>query len=284
MKRSNRGITFLSIIGIIIVLLLIANLFTPQLKMLIYPLIHNEIVPQKIQQMFITPTPVDMVKMKKDSLAQFYTGMVQAELDKDYEKQYEYNKPYLGTWVTKDEFIAYQKSWLDKKNIISHEMVIHDIKIDGNIGTIDRTRTFCYSKTCTGADREEDHQLKLFEYIDGKWSMPKDKQPSERALKAASYTVMAVNKNERHGKTSFGVKKDDVAIHFFAVALDSNLQKLITVEILIEKAKAEASRPIYNYQPPDINIEAPAVQQAPVNNSIRCTTNTIGSYTYTNCY
>lgn len=288
MKRSNIGVAFLSIVGIVIVLLLILNLVSPDWKKLINPIIHNSLIPQKIQQMFITPTPVDIVKIKKDSLAQFYNGLVQAEVDKDYEKDYEYYKPSLGVWVTKEEYIAYEKARMGKKPIISSELIIHHIFIDGNNGTIDRTRTFCFTKECKGKDKMIDHALRKFVYIYGKWSKIPDKQPSERALKAVSFIFANSSPSDKKKiieNGSYGSNNDTTAIHFRAIYYDENPEELSLEEAAIEKYKTEASRPVINYQPPQINVQTPQViQQAPINNSIRCTTNTIGSYTYTNCY
>lgn len=279
MSYHNKWYVILICIGIALIILLL-NLFTTQS--------NRSIIFTNIQRVFnkptITPTPIDTIKLKKDALAEYYQSIIQAELDKNYEKLYEYYKPSLGTWVTKDQYISYQKSWLDKKNIISHEMVIHDIKIEGDFGVIDRTRYFCFSKSCLSGDKEIDHQIKHFEYIDGYWLIPRDKQPSERALKAASYLLLNIytSGTSIYNKYTYGTENTQIGIHFLAVMLDQDLQKLVSSEIMIDTHKQEKSRPVVNYQPPDINVQAP--DQAPINNRMNCTTNTIGSYTYTNCY
>lgn len=46
-----------------------------------------------------------------------------------------------------------------------------------------------------------------------------------------------------------------------------------------------ARQPIVNYTHPDITLETPSyVAPSYKNNSINCTSNQIGNYTYTNCY
>jgi hypothetical protein len=111
------------------------------------------------------------------------------------------------------------------------------------------------------------------------------KGPSERALKAVNYAYedqTGSNKDILILK-SFGNGSTNIqyALRNWAIYLDNNLQELIRVETLIEKSKAEHSRPIYNEQPAQIIQQQMPAQQ---NNSVHCTSQSVGGSTYTNCY
>ena len=129
------------------------------------------------------------------------------------------------------------------------------------------------------------------------------KTASERALKAVTYAWFDVSKKEQQVFISeftkdmeFSKEKEWVfdkdvndwvsvesyVLNKWALRLDENLSELVRIETLIDKAKAESSRPIINNessskQPIEVKVESP---RTPVN----CSTNTIGNYTYTNCY
>lgn len=106
---------------------------------------------------------------------------------------------------------------------------------------------------------------------------PKQVQPSERALKLVAYFYL--NTNEETQKRMVdeysggsGIPTD--AIKNFAIYLDKDASKLAILEAAVEqdrvqKAKTNSTSPIVLPQ-----------QTFPKN----CTSNTIGSYTYTNCY
>ena len=70
-------------------------------------------------------------------------------------------------------------------------------------------------------------------------------------------------------------KIDTEVIRNFALALDKDLTWLVQWETWVESDKVAKSRPVYIQQP------APVVQKQ--TNPINCTSNTIGSSTYTNC-
>jgi len=234
-----------------------------------------------------SPTPVDEIRLKKEALGNFYQQLRKAENDKDYEKLYEILKLTLGTWVTKEEFVTNEKNKDIKKPILSSETIVHDIKVDNDLGVVDRTIINCYSEECSGTDRVENHTTRKYFYINGEWISPPDKEPSERAMKITSYILVNTSdavKNKFLDLYSYGTNRNDVTIHFHALYLDENPEILTYDETLMEKEKVNASRPIVNYQPPDINVQAPVQPQPVYNNSLNCTSNKIGNYTYTNCY
>lgn len=129
------------------------------------------------------------------------------------------------------------------------------------------------------------------------------KTASERALKAVTYAWFDVSKKDQQVFISeftkdmeFSKEKELVfdkdvgdwvsvesyVLNKWALRLDENLSELVRLETLIEKDKAESSRPIINNessskQPIEVKVESPR-------NPVNCSTNTIGNYTYTNCY
>jgi hypothetical protein len=116
-------------------------------------------------------------------------------------------------------------------------------------------------------------------------AQPTEQQPTERSLKVANFAYedsTADNRAEILKTWANGSNDSVLAVHNWAVYLDQDLQELVRLETLIEKIKAERSRPIYNEPPAQVIQQAPVVQQ---NTSPKhCTSNTIGNYTYTNCY
>lgn len=239
------------------------------------------------------PTPTLTITqetvIKKTSLEKFYKELRQADNANDYEKLYEIVKPALGTWISKEEFISNEKNVDSKVIITSSETIIHGINVENNKGFVDRTIIDCYTKKCIGKDRKEHRTIKEFIYVNNAWNYLTDKNPSERALKAATYMFTnGANSDIEYLREhyAFGTNKNNVAIHFMAQDLDNNLQQLLSLEAFIEKSKTEASRPVFNYQPPAVNYQPPDinVQAPPVKNSVNCTSSRLGSYTYTNCY
>ena len=105
-------------------------------------------------------------------------------------------------------------------------------------------------------------------------------KPSERALKAAAWLVShtpedqlskAMNNNPNLGSSPAEVVKN------MATFYDSNPERLALFEAEIEK---------YNHeQQKSAKQQTIIYKQAPsIFSSIHCTTNTAGSFTYTNCY
>lgn len=103
-------------------------------------------------------------------------------------------------------------------------------------------------------------------------------KPSDRALKAAAWLVAhtpesqlndVMNKNPNLGSTSAEVVKS------MATYYDANPEALALFEAEIEKYNLEQQQ----------SAQTVIYKQAPsLLNSVRCTSNTIGDYTYTNCY
>lgn len=181
----------------------------------------------------------------------------------------------------------------DKKDkIVSRRFVLNSIQLEGDKGIIDRTIIICLTEECSGDNQKEQTAKKEYVYINEQWQIP-DPEPSERALKAANYGYQNSSKSDQKDLINdFGYGSDNstYAVRNWAVYLDKNLEELIRVETIVEQDKLDRSRPIYNQQPaqiiqqpaPIINQPAPIIQQQ--TSPKHCTSNTIGDYTYTNCY
>lgn len=109
---------------------------------------------------------------------------------------------------------------------------------------------------------------------------PKPQQPSERALKVAGYTYALYRDEEARNKIRelAGMPKSDENTEIIQLGLwlDKNQGYL---------AKWEAALDNYRLQQSQAQFYAPP--QLPAQNNLQplnCTSNTIGSYTYTNCY
>ena len=228
---------------------------------------------------------VDEAEVKKQALAKFYNEISTANDQKDWGKLYGLVPQSVRNNVTKDEFIAYYNLESEKNKIVSEQTIVNSIQVNGDNGIVDRTRVICTSKECVGDTRKEENAKRDYIYIDGKWQLP-DPEPSERALKAANYAYEDSSKTDQADlikSFGYGSKSSTYTVRNWAVYLDKNLQELVRLETLIEKSKTERSRPVYVQQPAQIiQQQAPAVQQQTFPRN--CTSNTIGDYTYTNCY
>ncbi len=247
----------------------------------------------------------DETEIKKQALAKFYNEIITAQDKQDWATLYVHVRQSVRDNVTKEQFIAYQQAQLlNQKQVysksqgkvidafVSKNTIVNNIEINGDNGTIDRTIITCITKECTDGNRQEDSAKKQYVYIKGKWQIP-DPEPSERALKAANYGYQNSSKNDQKDLINdfgYGSDSSTYTVRNWAVSLDGNLEELIRVETIVEQDKLDRSRPIYNQQPaqiiqqpaPIINQPAPIIQQQTYPRN--CTSNTIGNYTYTNCY
>lgn len=97
-------------------------------------------------------------------------------------------------------------------------------------------------------------------------------EPSAQSLKVASQVFVYSNQQQQQeliNNWSLGTGNQNDAIRNLALSFDKNPEQLALSEAAITKYLNELSRQSYiqSYRP-----------------SINCTTNTIGNYTYTNCY
>lgn len=228
---------------------------------------------------------IDEAEMKKQALAKFYNEIITAQDNQDWEALYSLIPQSVRENVTKEKFIATEKAQAGKDKLLSQNTIIHSLEVNGNNGIVERTIVTCMAKDCTGNNRKEDTAKKEYVYVNGKWQIP-DPQPSERALKTVVYIYLTMSESEQKkfvADNGYGSDSSSFATRNYAIFLDNNLDKLALAEAWVDKNKTDSSRPVVNYQPPAIiNQPAPVVQQQTFPRN--CTSNTIGNYTYTNCY
>ncbi len=225
---------------------------------------------------------------KKQKLSELYQKIISALEKQDWSTVYDLDtSSSFKTFISKGEYVEHEKARLSGTKIISEKYKINSIQVTNNKGVINRTETVCREEGCSSGDLSSAFTANVeFSYINEAWQRAQEEKPSERALKAVSYAYENTSQSEKKEIiVRFGDSYDTpiYAVHNWAILLDSDLQELIRIETINEKDKAERSRPIYNPQPAQvIQQAAPVIQQ---NTSPKhCTSNTIGNYTYTNCY
>jgi len=105
-------------------------------------------------------------------------------------------------------------------------------------------------------------------------------EPSERALKIASFAMVRVSeskKKELKQRYSVVSMSDTDFIRFWALEMDKDSALLAKNEALMEKTIARENQPVVNVEPPQVNVES---QDYPKH----CTSSKIGQFTYTDCY
>ena len=230
---------------------------------------------------------VDQTEVKKKTLETLFRELTEAESKDDWQKLYSVVNPADKKWFSlEDMTLQYKK---DKYKIVSTEVVVHGVSISGDAGSVDNTVIRCKTKECTGKDKVEKRNNDQFVYKDGQWYQQSIKEPSDKARQLTSY-VYAEYQNRADDKKllieKYGDGKDDLRtiIRTMSIMLENDPEFFAYIETWVEKNKAEASRPNVYVDSPDV-IQQPVVQQQPsFNNRINCSSNTIGNYTYTNCY
>jgi len=124
-------------------------------------------------------------------------------------------------------------------------------------------------------EKEEKEKIAI-EEIAKKETKIKEVQPSERALKAVAYALGSASKTQlKEFIEKFGNGTNDkyVAMRNMALSLDQKPEMLADIENLIGKPEQS----VINVQQPSIQLQQPDYPK-------NCTSNTIGTYTYTNCF
>lgn len=126
-------------------------------------------------------------------------------------------------------------------------------------------------------------------------SLEPSKQPSEKALKLAAYIY--TNSSREYQKKYEGkfasqsavMDKTTNTIRGMAMIMNADPARMASAEAWVEKHKAEASKPNFYVESPDINVPlqtytTPYTTPYTPPKSVNCTSNSIGDYTYTNCF
>ena len=237
------------------------------------------------------PTPtgskVDEQQLKKASLAKFYKELTEAVSKDNWKKLYAAVNPSDKKWLTiEDMTLLYKK---DKYSIVSTEIVVHGISVSGYKGNVDKTVIACKTKECTGENKLERRHNDEFTYIDDQWYQQAKKEPSEKARQSAAYIYTTYHSREKDRKLladKYGGGVDDLRkiIKTIAITLENDPEFFAYTEAFVDKIKAENAKSNVYVDSPDV-IQQPVVQQQPnFNNRLNCTSNSIGDYTFTNCY
>lgn len=116
--------------------------------------------------LWLTGIPTNIYK--RYTLEQTYNRQLELQKNNDYASIYdEMVLPSDKFKVSKNEFLQNNRD-----TIYSQNYIINSIVINGDIGTIDRNATICFSAECTGSDKSETHLKKQYFYINGKWYLP----------------------------------------------------------------------------------------------------------------
>ncbi len=251
--------------------------------------------------------PNNEVEGKKQALAKYYEEFSTAYDKQDWPTVYRFEPASIRENLTEAQYVAYNSkririkladnrtgsigeeefdpSLMTRLDQDSSKTIVNSIEVSGNSGTVNRTRVTCLTKDCLGENRKENNAQLSFVYVNGNWQKP-DSQPSERALKAVYYVFNDINEKAQTDlliKFSYGSNNYKFALSNWALYLDENMEELVSLETLIEKSKVESTKPVYIQTPAQIiQQEAPVVQQQTFPKS--CTSSTLGTYTYTNCY
>lgn len=244
------------------------------------PLLVQEITAKRLQHQSVIV--VDKIEEKKQSLENFFRELTEAESKQDWEKLYSTVNPKDKKWFSIDDMTTIYKG----KKVTSSEYVVHSIDISGDSGFIDRTMISCFLEKCEGKDREEQRRIIEFVHLDSSWYQQSKKEPSEKARQLAAYMYTNSGtkvKNELIGRYGGDVDDYRKIIRLWSIVLENDPELMAYDEAIVEKHKAENSRSNVYVDSPDV-IQQPVAQQPSFNNRLDCTSNTIGNYTYTNCY
>lgn len=227
---------------------------------------------------------VDQTEVKKKALESFYQGLTEAESKEDFEKLYSIINPEDKKWFTIEDMTLIYKS--SKPSSI--EYVVHGMSVSGDLGSVDRTVNTCATEKCSGEDRKEQRGIKEFVYINNQWYQKAIKKPSDNARQLAAYMYAnsgSQKQKELADRYGGGVNQSTTIIRTWSIILENDPELMAYDEALVEKHKVASSKQDIYVESPDI-IQQPAqpqiIQQQP--RSLNCSSNTIGNYTYTNCY
>jgi hypothetical protein len=225
---------------------------------------------------------IDQTEMKKKALESFYKEFTEAENNEDWGKLYSTINPNDKKWLSIEDFTLMNKG----VKPASIEYIVHNMSVSENTGSVDRTVITCVTTECSGEDNKEQRGVKEFVYIDNQWYQQARKEPSEKARQLTAYMYAnssAQKQKELANRYGGGINQSTRIIRTWSIVLENNPELMAYDEALVEKHKAESSRPNVYVDSPDI-VQQPIVQQPTFNNRLNCTSNSVGSYTYTNCY
>lgn len=206
-------------------------------------------------------------QIKKQSLRTFYTQLSRAENQKQWSTLYDFLPNSTRRFVSRDQYVRSQSS---NPNIpYSSQTVVNRMEINGDNGTVNRTKTMCRTSDCTGNNKTVDTSDKIYIYKNGKWSMLEN-EPSEKALSIAyfMYANSGSKTNQQNAInkwSNYGVVTADYAVHNFALSLDNDSSEMVKAENWVEEYKANQNKsvviqrqiPLPEFNPPRLQIKQP---------------------------
>lgn len=228
---------------------------------------------------------------RKRSLEATFREIIEAESNDDWDTLYGVVKPTDKEWLSvEDMALLYKK---DKYLILSTEVIVHGVSVSGDTGSVDNTVIRCKTEKCTGEGKLEDRNDDKFVYIDGKWYRQSLKEPTEKARQIAAYIYADYKTREIDRKMladKYGGGEDNPSkiIKTIATMLENDPEYLAYTEAWVEKDKAETSSANVNENSIEVvqssNANPQVIKQPNLYNPVNCTTQTIGNFTYTDCY
>jgi len=108
-------------------------------------------------------------KRSADNLKSRLNEIIDLENKRDFEKVYDdYLSPETKANMKRDVYVNIAKSSREKDSIFD-KIIIHDVRINGDIGYIDSTLIECWGKDCVR--RDETRNYEKFVYISNDWYM-----------------------------------------------------------------------------------------------------------------
>ena len=103
---------------------------------------------------------------KKNELKDTYNQIIQYEMNDDYTALYEFLTPNEKVQLTLSDYVQ-QRS--DTKNAYNLQYSVDNIEVNGDVGIITRTLSYCKIEGCSDSERIVSTLKKKYEYITGKW-------------------------------------------------------------------------------------------------------------------
>jgi len=231
-------------------------------------------------------TSTDDISIRKTELLNnITTELLKAVENKNWRILYDSKPDSFKKEVSYENYLRFNKFDEGTFTNISDPTII----IEGDLGKIEINFSLCSEENCI-KDNESNHIIfREYKFENGSWSSY-DREPSKESLEvAASYLAegKAVGWKEDAFIEKFGGGSNSLTytIRLFATTMDQSPETYAIYKAKVENMRNKARQPVVNYSPPDINVETPSyVTPSYQNNSMNCTSNKIGNYTYTNCY
>ena len=152
-KQTNNHKIIIVYMAVFIVILLSFIAF-PSLLQKTVSLLKNPL-------MIISPD-----EARKNELREFYNQIIQYNKDENYTALYDFLTPKEKEEITLDDYIQENQNLKKSYNL---EYSVDNIEVNGDVGVITRTVSYCETEGCSDSDRLSNTSKKKYEYIEGKW-------------------------------------------------------------------------------------------------------------------